>query len=274
MNMPLTSPIPLLKDGERLTREEFEQRYEGMPDLNKAELIEGVVHMPSPVRYDQHGEQHVDLIGWLAIYRAFTPGVGSAADTTVRLDMRNELQPDAVMFIEMGGQTYLDGGYITGARERAGEISASSVGLDLGPKFEAYRRNGVREYLVWRVLDREIDWFVLRGDQYERLPPDGAGILRSEVFPGLWLDKNALLNGNLPRVPEVLQQGLQSAEHQAFAAELKQRMGQKGKCAAVRNACFWKGESRGVHFRSDLPEPNDAKWQRHIECPPYSEPQE
>jgi Uma2 family endonuclease len=91
----------------------------------------------------------------------------------------------------------------------------------LGPKFEAYRRNGVQEYVVWRVLDREIDWFRLRGDKYDRLLADATGIIRSEVMPGLWLDVSALIQGNLVRVHEVLHQGLQSPEHQQFVARLK-----------------------------------------------------
>ena len=39
-----------------------------------------------------------------------------------------------------------------------------------------------------RVLDHAVDWFVLRETEYQRLAPDAAGIYRSEVFPGLWLD--------------------------------------------------------------------------------------
>jgi hypothetical protein len=222
MNMPLTLPIPPLKDGDRLTQEEFHRRYEAMPEATRAQLIEGVVHMPSPVRFDQHGKQHSDLHGVVAVYRAFTPGVQAADNTTVILDMDNEHQPDDLLFIE-GGQTTIEDGYIVGAPEWAGEISASTVQIDLGPKFEAYRRNGVREYVVWRVLDREIDWFCLRGDQYERLAPDEAGIYRSEVLPGLWLDSGALVNGDLPRVHEVLHQGLNSTEHQDFVARLSER---------------------------------------------------
>lgn len=224
MNMPLTRPIPLLKEGDRLTREEFERRYHAMPYLKKAELIDGVVYMPSPVKYDQHGQPHLDLATWIGNFRAFTPGIGAADNTTVRLDFNTEPQPDAVLFILNGGQVRLVDGYITLAPELAAEVSASTVGLDLGAKFEAYRRNGVREYIVWRVLDNDIDWFILRGDQYERLAADDAGVFRSEVFPGLWLDKKAMLSGDLVRVHDILQQGLHSTEHQAFAQELQQRL--------------------------------------------------
>jgi Uma2 family endonuclease len=222
MNMPLTKPMPLLKDGDRLTRDEFERRYEAMPESIKAELIDGVVYMASPVNLDDHGEPHIIFDGWLAFYRVFTPGVRAGDNSSVRLDMKSEPQPDGLMFIEHSGQARVVDGYVTGAPDLASEVSASSVEYDLGTKLEAYRRNGVREYVVWRVLDEDLDWFVLRDEQYERLTLDTAGILRSEVFPGLWLDKAALLNGDLRRVFEVLQQGINSPEHADFVVKLQQ----------------------------------------------------
>src|SRR5205814_2060530 len=82
-----------------------------------------------------------------------------------------------------------------------------------------YRRNGVGEYLVWRVLDRAIDWFVLRGGQLVPLAPDG-GLLRSEVFPGLWLDPEALVRGDIAAVLAVVRRGLGSPEHAAFVRRL------------------------------------------------------
>ena len=223
MIMPMTKPIPLLKEGDRLTREEFEIRYGAMPESVRAELVEGVVYMSSPVHVDQHGGPHAHTIGWAFVYKVFTPGVAVADNSSVRLDMINEPQPDGILYIENGGQVRVVDGYVTFAPEWAGEISASSVALDLGPKFEAYRRNGVREYFVWRVLDREIDWFVLRGAQFERLSPDAAEIFRSEIFPGLWLDAAAMVNGDMLRVHDVLQQGLHSPDHQEFVEKLKQR---------------------------------------------------
>ncbi len=226
--VPADTPvfIPPLDNGDRLSREEFERRYEAMPERKKAELIEGVVHMPSPVRHEHHGEQHFDLLGWLAVYRVHTPGVRGGDNITVRLDLDNEPQPDAALFIDpkRGGQARIDAdGYVEGAPELVTEVAASNVSIDLGPKMTAYRRNGVREYLVWRVLDRAVDWFVLRGSQYDRLAPDAAGVYRSEIFPGLWLDAAALLAGDLPRVHQVLQQGLAAPDHAQFGAALQQR---------------------------------------------------
>ena len=107
-----------------------------------------------------------------------------------------------------------------GAPELIAEISASSVSYDLGKKLHVYRRNGVREYIVWRVQDHEIDWYVLREEQYERSAPAADGLLHSEVFPGLWLDASALLRGDLATVLARAQDGLASAEHAAFAARL------------------------------------------------------
>jgi hypothetical protein len=215
--------IPALEAGDHLTREEFHRRYEAMPDVKKAELIEGVVHMPSPVSYMQHGHQHFDVITWLGYYRAITPGVLGGDNATLKLDMKNEPQPDAFLLIapECGGQVQFDEkGYIVGGPELINEIAAPSVSYDLHSKLEAYRRNHVKEYVVWRVLDNAIDWFVLEGTEYTRLPCD-AGIYRSRVFPGLWLNVQALLDGNLLKVFETVQQGVATEEHQQFVAELQ-----------------------------------------------------
>ena len=225
----LTSSVELdnavlpLENGDRLSRAEFERRYDAMPHLKKAELIEGVVYVPSPVRYLQHGSPHAQLISWLGLYAAHTSGVGVADNTSVRLDLDNEPQPDALLLIDpaCGVQSRLSADdFIEGAPELVAEVASSSVSYDLHAKLHVYRRNGVREYVVWRVLNREIDWFVLRAEQYERLPLDANGLLRSEVFAGLWLDPAALVQGNLARVLAVVQQGIASPEHATFVAHL------------------------------------------------------
>jgi Uma2 family endonuclease len=219
---PRVEILPL-EPGDRLTRDEFERRYDAMPQLKKAELIEGVVFLPSPVRHRLHGRPHLHLIGWLAAYEAATPGVEAGDNTTIRLDLDNEPQPDALLLIDpaRGGQARIStDDYIEGSPELVAEVAASSASYDLHTKLNVYRRNGIKEYLVWRVLDKELDWLVLRGSQYERLTPDAEGRLRSEVFAGLWLDAAALLRGDMARVLAVVQQGTASPEHAAFVQRL------------------------------------------------------
>jgi len=213
---------PPLENGDRLTRIEFERRYNLMPHVKKAELVEGVVYMASPLRFEPHAEPHGDLIIWLGNYKVATPGVRLGDNATVRLDMDNEPQPDAVLLIDAsaGGQSFIgEDGYIQGAPEVVAEIAASSAAIGLGDKKRAYRRNGVREYLVWQVFDQKIDWFSLDNGDYVNLLSEG-GVIRSRVFPGLWLDTTALLDGNMPHVLAVLQAGTASAEHQAFIRKL------------------------------------------------------
>ncbi|MGL4460837.1 MAG: Uma2 family endonuclease [Planctomycetia bacterium] len=223
--LPASDPggtIPPLRDGERLDRIEFHRRYEAMPEVKKAELIEGIVCMPSPVSFGNHGRQHFDLIGWLSLYRFQTAGVLGADNATVRLDMDNEPQPDALLLIDprLGGQTKIVENYIEGAPELAAEIASSSISIDRKAKLQAYQRNGVREYVLWRIDDAAVDWFVLRDGRYESMPSQD-GLYRSEVFPGLWLDPAALIAGDLARVTAVVQLGLASPEHAAFVASLK-----------------------------------------------------
>lgn len=215
--------LPPLENGDRLTRTEFESRYNAMSNLKKAELIEGVVYVPSPVRHRQHGSLHAHLLGWLVQYAASTPGVEVSDNSSIRLDMDNEPQPDALLLIDpaRGGQSrFSTDGFIEGAPELVAEVAASSASYDLHGKRHVYRRNGVQEYLVWRVLDGEIDWFVLRAGQYEKLTLQADGLLRSEIFAGLWLDPAALLRGDLATVLAAVQQGMVSPEHSAFVRRL------------------------------------------------------
>jgi Uma2 family endonuclease len=227
MSKPLM-PTPPLEPGDRLTRAEFERRYHAMPHVKKAELIEGVVYMPSPVRVKNHGTPHAWLIGWLVFYKAHTKGVEVADNSTVRLDLDNEPQPDALLIIEpdRGGKVHISpDDYIEGGPELVGEVSSSTVSIDMHAKLLVYRRNEVQEYTVWRVLDNEIDWFGLHEGEFKPLLKDASGWVRSQVFPGLWLDIAALLRGDMETVLHVLQQGLASPEHADFVKRLQSRPG-------------------------------------------------
>ena len=219
-----TLKIPPLENGDLLSRAEFERRYAAMPHVKKAELIEGIVYMSSPLRFEPHAEPHANLIIWLGNYKIVTPGVRLGDNPTVRLDLDNEPQPDAVLLIdsERGGQTRLnDQGYIEGAPELVAEISASTATIDLRDKKRVYRRNGVQEYIVWQVMDARLDWFCLQDQdgEYIGLEPDAEGIIHSRVFPGLWLGVRALLAGDMVLVNQILQRGLLSVEHQQFVQD-------------------------------------------------------
>ncbi len=216
--------VHALEPGDRLTRSEFETRYQSQPNIKKAELIEGVVHMPSPVRYQRHGRPHAMLITWLGTYESITPGVAVADNATARLDLDNEPQPDAILLIEptSGGQARIsEDDYIEQAPEMVVEIASSSSSFDMHTKLDVYRRCGVREYLVWRVLDNEVDWFSLVDTAFQQLQPDEQGILSSQAFPGLRLNVAALLSGKLAEVLDGVREAIHLAEHQAFRESLR-----------------------------------------------------
>jgi Uma2 family endonuclease len=215
--------VPRLENGDHLTRDEFERRYDAMPNLKKAELIKGVVYMPSPVRHKRHSEPNTDVVTWLGVYRASTPGIGAGVNGTVRLDEENDPQPDAMLRLpaELGGQSRIDeDDYVAGPPELIIEIAASSVSYDLHDKKDVYGQLGVQEYVVMRTEDRAIDWFRLENGQYLKVEPDEEGIIESLVFPGLRLATTALLAGDLARVLAELQKGLDSDEHKAFVQKL------------------------------------------------------
>src|SRR5438445_4246749 len=92
-------PEPL-ENGDCLTAAEFLRRYEAMPQLKKAELIEGIVYMGSPVRYTVHGRPDALVHLWLSHYEAHTPGVEFVANTTSKLDIENVPQHDSLLRIQ------------------------------------------------------------------------------------------------------------------------------------------------------------------------------
>ncbi len=216
---PHLRSLPRLANGDRLTAKEFHARYEAMPEVKNAELIEGEVFMASPVSFDYHAEPHGIAVTWAGVYCSRTPSVTAGDNTTVKIDDHNEPQPDVCLFLRPGhgGQVEVVNGYIEGVPELVFEISGSSASLDMNRKLEMYRRHGVQEYIVWRVYDDAIDWFHSKDTQLEKVTPDADGILKSQVFPGLWLDATAMLNRDLSTVLGGLEKGLQTEDHKAFA---------------------------------------------------------
>ena len=215
--------VPPLQSGDRLTRAEFERRFDATPRLAKAELIRGVTYVAQPVNHGFHGGPHALLSGWIYCYVERTPGLDHGTESSVRLVGDNEPQPDCLLRIpfERGGRSRVGvDGYLEGAPELIAEVAASSASYDLHDKLEVYRDNGVQEYVVWRVLDREVDWFELREGRYERLVPDPDGLVRSRVFPGLWLDVAALLRADLVALRAAIDRGVLEPAHAAFVRRL------------------------------------------------------
>jgi hypothetical protein len=214
--------LPPLVAGQHLDQPTFHERYEAMPPETRAELVDGVVYMPSPMRHD-HGQESRVVAGWLDNYQRLTPGVDGGDGSTLKLDLRGEPQADHHLRIpaEVDGQSHIDAeGYVVGAPEFVAEISRSTRSFDLNAKKADYRRAGVLEYLVIELDPNRIHWFVRRGDRFEELRPGPDGIYRSEVFPGLWLDPRALFAQDRGRLYRMLRQGIRSPEHAEFAARM------------------------------------------------------
>jgi Uma2 family endonuclease len=219
-----------LDSGDRLTRAEFERRYSQRPDIHRAELIEGVVYVASPVRVVQHGEPHSHIVTWLGVYVANTPGVHIADNATLRLDLDNEPQPDALLWIDasLGGGTHIsDDDYLQGTPELIVEVAASSAAYDLHDKLHAYRRNGVQEYLVLLAHERKTLWYQLERGEYRAIEADDQGVLRSRVFPGLWFDSELFWANDLAGLLGVLRHGVESPQHLRFCSDLQTKRSTK-----------------------------------------------
>lgn len=214
---------PPLREGDRLTREEFLRRWEAMPDLKRAELIDGVVHMPSPVSAI-HADFHSTLSGWLMLYRTATPGCVSGSGSTWLMAGDNVPQPDLHLLIqpEYGGQSRVET-YRLGAPELVVEISHTTSSKDAGAKLRLYERSGVREYLIVQPGRRQLAWRELESGAYRVVEAGDDGIFRSRVFPGLWLDAAALWNDDVQALLATLQRGLTSPEHAEFVRALAAR---------------------------------------------------
>jgi Uma2 family endonuclease len=214
-----------MEAGDHLDQATFHECYKAMPPAFRAELIGGVVIVPSPLSWG-HGVYHALVMVWLGNYCIATPGTLTADNTTTILGEASEPQPDGVLIIEptAGGQTGLsEDDYTTGPPELIVEVASSSASIDLHAKRRDYEQAGVREYVVVVIRQQVIRWFSLQNGAYREISPDADGIFRSRVFLGLWLRANALLQHDGVTVMEVLRQGLATPEHAAFVLQLQER---------------------------------------------------
>lgn len=219
---PRPKSPPRLEGGDCLHAREFLRRYEAMPDLKKAELIEGNVVMGSPVSI-HHAEPDNLVQLWLGTYAARTPGVRAAANATLQLDSDNVVQPDALLrrLPERGGRCRsTEKSYLAGPPELVVEIAATSASIDLHAKLRTYRRHGVTEYLVWRSIDACLDWFILEDEEYLPLAPDADGLLASRAFPGLVCRLPEMLALDAGAVLRTLESRIAQPAHAAFVQSL------------------------------------------------------
>lgn len=212
-----------LVSGDRMSQEEFHSIYETMPDKFKAELLDGTVFVSVPLS-PSHGSNHLELATIFGTYKALTPGVEGFDNVTIKLSKKDEVQPDLSLRISpaCGGQsknTY--DGYVSGPPELIAEIALSSRSMDLHLKQARYKKFGVIEYIVVCLKPKEIYWFDLKMGLSFRKKPDENGIFKSDVFPGLWIDADALFKTNLKKSLEILQHGLESPEHASFVEQLQ-----------------------------------------------------
>jgi hypothetical protein len=89
-------------------------------------------------------------------------------------------------------------------------------------KLDLYRGAGVLEYLTMLLETSQVTWRQLLRGRYREITPDDDGLLRSRVFPGLWLDPAAVWNPKRS-VRTALEQGIRSPEHAAFVKRLSAR---------------------------------------------------
>ncbi len=221
----LTKSAPSsLVEGQRLDQPTFHALYEAMPAGTRAELIDGVVYMPSPLGLE-HGIAHVPVIVWLDYFAEQTTGVQVMDNASTILGWRGEPQPDGLLRVQpaFGGRTWDEDGFVNGAPELVVEVSKTSRYVDLGPKKADYERAGVQEYIVRAIDPDEIYWFTQEQGVLVQRSIGADGLFRSTTFPGLWLDPVALLQGDRRRLRAVVELGCATPEHAEFVAKLAAR---------------------------------------------------
>lgn len=218
--------VPPFENGERMDQKTFHALYLQTPPGFKAELIGGVVHMASPVS-GFHSVPNSVTGTWLGVYAAETLGTQSCTDSSAILSEESEPQPDQCLRIteQAGGRSrWNEQRYLIGAPELAIEVANSTAVIDLNEKLRDYERYGVREYLVVVMRERQVRWFVRRKDRFTAMKPDADGVLKSKVFPGLWLDTAGAFDETAARLLATLRKGLTSPEYAKFAAKLAKKL--------------------------------------------------
>ena len=213
--------FPLLfEPGDRLTVEEFLARWEQMPGLKFAELIDGIVYMPSPLSYE-HSRRDAEVQLLLGNYAARTR-VCEVTPNATWLMVESAPQPEAALRLlpQYGGRTSIRDRFASGAPELVVEVSRSSRSLDLGPKLALYQRAGVSEYVAVLLEEQRIEWRRLEGGSFRLIPAD-AGVYKSSVFPGLWVDENAFWADDSGQLLQTLELGIQSDECRDFVGRLR-----------------------------------------------------
>ena len=222
MGDSVKTEVEPLVAGDKLSWHEFIRRWEGEPEMENAELIGGLVYMPTPVRLS-HGEMSSRVGFWLCHYTIYTPGCEGGTRATWRMGDYDGPQPDQFQRIlpSHGGQSDMERVYPRGAPELIVEVSLSSKDYDLHEKKNLYETAGVCEYVAVLLREREVRWFRLTDEGYSMQSPDARGVIKSAVFPGLWLDVPALLSERTKEVLSMLQEGLASEEHAEFVLRLQ-----------------------------------------------------
>lgn len=212
-----------LRNGDVLDQSTFHARYLAMPKGFRAELIGGVVHVPSTVT-NWHAIYHYAVVGWLFHYQAHTPGVQGSDNGTVILNEENEPQPDAILRVDesCGGTSHVSvAGYVFGPPELHVEVAYSGASVDLHRKRRAYEEAGVGEYFVVLIEEQTVRAFRREQGVYVDSPIAADGICRSTMFPGLWLDTRALFARDTAQLLITLDTGLATEAHRAFVQQLQ-----------------------------------------------------
>ncbi len=157
-----------------------------------------------------HADLSYVVSAWTAPYLIANPRLRAGANGTWHLPGQNVPQPDLALWIaeKHGGRVRIVNDYPVGAPELIIEISKTASARDRGSKLAMYREGGVSEYVTVHPKQRKIVWRQLVNGRYHELPADEDGWFRSRIFPGLWLDPEALWTRDLAGLANAVAKGV------------------------------------------------------------------
>ena len=180
-----------------------------VPDGQKADLIDGVIHMASP------DTQRANALGFFIAYliEGYTTAKNVGGFTFIsrfacKISDFRAPEPDAGCVrperLHLVHDQHMDGGPDIAVEV----VSRESRSRDYGEKRDLYEAAGVSEYWIIDPLQRRVEFLRLSDGKYELVPPENNNVFRCAVIPGLWLNVQWLLAKNVPRAYTCLQEVL------------------------------------------------------------------
>lgn len=186
----------ILAEPALLSFEDFLEQYDGV----HCEWVDGKVELMSPVS-NLHQKIDVFLLTLINFY-VVKHDLGTVYNQTfpMRLPSRRSGREPDILFVAKNREHLIHDTFVDGAGDFVVEIiSPESVERDRFTKFAEYEAAGIGEYWIIDGWKKEILFYQLdETGQYQQILPEAAGVYRSKMLPGFWINVAWLWENPLP----------------------------------------------------------------------------